>query len=343
MIRAALAALIAMPLAVPAQAQVLPAEWRVIEFEPESAELPDQAQPDIAHIAKLDYERKDHDLFVCSVTYQSELDVQRQEIVVDGVRDLQILHQGHPSDSECPVSVLDRLGDRASKDGIYIALYPPREFDILMKSQLFTRANFVPDTGWSDDGDNDSEGAGSWSVFYEGWYGDHLSAMGEPSFESVDSLDLFTSRFRFAAYPNSLPAYAVRIDEWEPGDFVVTWTMLDGSGGYEPGGVKATGARRLTEVESDKFKAFMKVANLDAKPMQEPRKTSDDGSNMICLHATNWSIEHLTLDGRTFLSRSFCGYEDEALSDLFDFGYAVTDGELEKARADLRKARFGDD
>ncbi len=206
------------------------------------------------------------------------------------------------------------------------------DIENFISSSTLAYSDYVPDTGWEED----------WGTFYEGWFGKHLLAMGEPSFETPSSIQGFRSRFRITAYPNSLPAYAVRIDEFSDGTFITRWTILDGAGGYRPGSLAAEGNRVLGGNDPATFQELLTKANLMARPMEEPKQKPEQGTISLCLHGTHWTFELLTAAGHHLLERDFCGTSDRTLEELRDFSHAVAGEELSEVRERIAKERFGD-
>ena len=338
--RLALAAMFMAMAAMPAKADVLPDPWHLITFEPNSASLPEAALSAISDFASLHEQNPEKEVHYCplfdpddpQMLYGERGDAIENAATASGLETYGSI--------KCAAGVAGSLPKPATDNTFFVALYAPTHQRILRDARLFTRPDYVPDTGWSDEADADG---GTWSLFYEDWFGDQLSAMREPSFRSDDTTKVFTSRFRFAAFPNYDPAYVVRIDEWDPGEFVVAWVILDGAGGYDPGEVARRGSRRLSNKEGVRFQELIRRADLASKSMEFEPPPDDDGTIFLCMHSTHWTFEQHTKAGWHFLERDFCGYEDEALWALEAFGMQLTDGQLNRAIEKVRRDRYGEE
>lgn len=177
-------------------------------------------------------------------------------------------------------------------------------------------ANFVPDDGWPDN---------EWSAkFYEDWFGKQLAAAGE--LPMVDQADLSgdVSRFRLLILPSFSPASIYRIDERQSGKFILSLTVLDGAGGYDPGEVATKTKRILTDNEAASLAKLIEGAELHAVQMDVSEETTadDDGNEIItvCADGTRIVVERLTGTGRQFVTRHECELEsDPRLSELYRF------------------------
>ncbi len=336
MIRAFVGLIFAFLLPTSASAEGYPSDPYVIQFKGTADALSEIDVEKLRATAEQLQQWPNHYVYLC--VFDLEEDYARMGTSVDVLKGFDVDGERIWTGDGCPETIRTMHNGNPAHASMFVAIYSERDIDEANNAYIFARSNFVPDTGWSDESDEDG---GTRSLFYERWFGDHLHAMGEPSFESTDNLKVFESRFRFSAYPNYLPAYAVRIDEPVRDRFVVYWSVLNGAGGYEPGDVAESGTRRLTSEESKQFTTLIGQAELGSKPMQEASEPDENGRILICLHGTAWVIEHLDKSGRVFLERSFCGYRDETLDALIDFGMGLTDGQLFEANDALREDRFG--
>ena len=85
----------------------------------------------------------------------------------------------------------------------------------------------------------------------------------------------------------------------------LTYTLLDGAGGYEPGQIAARTQRELTAVEVLAFIDALKVAQL---PSAQPDAVDEDGNELItvCADGTQIVLELLTPTRRVFVTRHEC-------------------------------------
>ena len=170
--------------------------------------------------------------------------------------------------------------------------------------------DYVPDTGWHDD---------AWArSFYERWFGGQLRAMREPPLATGSDLGGFSERLRMLVLPTFRPAYAYRVDFRADGSAALRWARLNGRGGYAPGRLARQRSRALAPHEVRRLKEALAAAALGSLPREEPLAPADaDGTEDIgiCVDGTGFVFEHLSVDGRHFLSRS-CGIEEERLRRL---------------------------
>jgi len=170
--------------------------------------------------------------------------------------------------------------------------------------------DYVPDTGWTDDGWDPS--------FYEQWFGGQLRAMREPPLTTPSNLAGFRERLRFLVLPTFEPAYAYRVDVRTDGSAMLRWTRLSGRGGYAPGHPVRRGSRRLSPEETAQVSAALRAAALGSLPREHPFRTSNpDGTESfeLCIDGTAFVFEHLDAQGRQFLLRN-CDIKEEALQRL---------------------------
>lgn len=176
--------------------------------------------------------------------------------------------------------------------------------------------NFVPDNGWPDN---------EWRAeFYENWFGKQLAAAGElPMVEGAD-LSGSVSRFRLLVLPSFSPASVYRIDERQSGKFILTRTVLNGAGGYDPGEVDTKAKRELTDIETANLAQLIERAQLSAAQIDASGRfeTDDDGNELIivCTDGTRIVIERLTETDSQFLTRHECDLKRyPKLSELYGF------------------------
>ena len=176
--------------------------------------------------------------------------------------------------------------------------------------------DYVPDTGWSD---SESE-----ADFYEDWFGKQLAAAKEPSLSGRDDLGPFVSRFRLLVLPSFAPASIYRIDETSSGQLKLSYTKLNGAGGYEPGWVTERWQRGLSPGETITFRKAIELAKLpEAHREGGPNVTLDDNSKevmILCFDGTRFVFELLSAEQRHFVTRHDCELDrDGELGELIEF------------------------
>lgn len=188
---------------------------------------------------------------------------------------------------------------------------------------------YVPEDGWTNwAGQPGNEK--HW--FYERWFGGQLSAMGEQPLIDDGDLGDFVYRFRYLVLPSFEPAYAVRIDEDRVGGLHMTWTLLDGAGGYAPGRVQETGYRQLTQSEAQQLIRLLERTDLANLQMEEgPPEPRSDGRIVVCADGTTYVFEELAQGRRNFVERRFCGRSDPELVALIEhFGELLPNERFER-------------
>lgn len=83
--------------------------------------------------------------------------------------------------------------------------------------------------------------------FYRDWFSRHLIALKEPSLVSKLNPDTFYVRFLWLRSFHS--PVAIRVEIAALKDAELSFTMTDGEGGYDPGGVSTSFTRKLTNEE----------------------------------------------------------------------------------------------
>lgn len=83
--------------------------------------------------------------------------------------------------------------------------------------------------------------------FYRDWFSRHLSALNEPSLVSKLNPDTFYLRFLWLRSFHS--PVAIRVEIAALKDAELSFTMTDGEGGYDSGGVSTSFSRKLTNEE----------------------------------------------------------------------------------------------
>lgn len=165
-----------------------------------------------------------------------------------------------------------------------------------------TTLDYVPDTGWSD---NESD-----KGFYEDWFGEQLAAASEPVLENEQNLAPFSHRFRLLILPNNSPASIYRIDTAVSGAMSLTYTKLDGAGGYEPGDIAEQWTRELSANEAQAFNGARDEASLAKRKRQSDLYAANDiaGANpiVLCMHPPVFVFESLSPGGRSFVMRDIC-------------------------------------
>lgn len=336
-VRRALLSFFALAFAVPALAQDdYPPQPDLIQFEPGSSSLTDESEARLLALAAMKAKWPEYSLVLCMFGDSDSVQYEREDSVLETLREQFWSDLDTNVISQCPAIAKHWTTGDVTSDSALMALLSARAIDSLLYEKVLTRANYVPDTGW----EKSFEGA---SLFYEDWFGDHLHAMGEPSFESLENLRLYESRFRLSVFPSYLSAYAVRIDELETGRYVLYWTILDGAGGNLPGEISASGGKSLSHAEGEEFGKLLRAADLSRKPMSEAAPESKDGKILICLHATEFAFEQVSALGRSFLQRSFCDGDDSALNELSDYVMRLSGEKLKQAIKKAEIERFGDE
>jgi len=164
--------------------------------------------------------------------------------------------------------------------------------------------HYVPETGW---GDND------WRAdLYEEWFGSQLAAAREPSLSKAADLGNKSSRFRLLILPSFSPASVYRIDEVRSGEMILTYTLLNGAGGYEPGQIEVRTRRELTANEKRQFSDALDGAKLPSVQPDAPLTTVDEDGNEIirvCADGTRIVVERLSRNQRAFFTRHECELE----------------------------------
>ncbi|QUL38765.1 hypothetical protein [Erythrobacter sp. JK5] len=174
--------------------------------------------------------------------------------------------------------------------------------------------DFAPDAGWDDDPEENAW----YRDFYEDWFGKQLAAANEKPL--VDQADLysFNSRFRLLVLPSFSPAIVLRSDQGKDGSATITYTRLNGAGGYDPGGIAVTWARELKAPELESLNSRISAANIyDAAQYHNP--VADDGVITICADGTRYVFEYLSASGRAFATRHECDIDEyPELNDLLN-------------------------
>ncbi|MEP5293673.1 MAG: hypothetical protein ABJQ55_07505 [Hyphomicrobiales bacterium] len=165
--------------------------------------------------------------------------------------------------------------------------------------------DYVPETGWGDNG---------WRAdFYEEWFGGQLAAAGEPSLAKPADLGDSSSRFRLLILPTFSPASVYRIDQAGSGEMTLTYTLLNGAGGYDPGRIEVRTHRELTADEKRNFSNALDDAKLSSpQPVARLSATVDEDGNeiiTICADGTRIVVESLSRNQRTFITRHECELE----------------------------------
>jgi hypothetical protein len=166
---------------------------------------------------------------------------------------------------------------------------------------------YVPSTGWRDN---------KWAArFYERWYGGQLRAMNEDPLRAPTSRKDLRRTFRLLVLPNSTPASMYRIEFGAEGGATLRWVRLDGRGGYAPGRIAEEVSRPLTPNELDPFIAAFQEADLGSRKRElppEPVRRGADGSEIItiCHHPTTYVFEHISRQGRVFITRDYCDIDE---------------------------------
>lgn len=179
--------------------------------------------------------------------------------------------------------------------------------------------NYVPDEGWPDQSD---------SKFYEDWFGKQLAAASEPVLANKQDLGPYANRFRLMVLPSFSHTSVYRIDETDTGAMRLTYTLLDGAGGYEPGRIAVKVQRYLTPGETGAFLAVLNEARLpSAQPEADLRvKVDENGDEFItiCGDGTQIVVERLSPLQRSFITRHECELERfPEINDLYTFVSAL--------------------
>lgn len=177
--------------------------------------------------------------------------------------------------------------------------------DVLLGALLLsscTSIDYVPDTGWSD---NETD-----PRFYEDWFGHQLAAASEPVLASEEDLAPFSNRFRLLILPNNSPASIYRIDATGSGGMSLTYTQLDGSGGYEPGDIAEQWTRELSSNEAQDFVDALDAARLGTLKREADLYVVKDDAGAeyvsICMHPPVFVFEHLSQTERSYVTRDIC-------------------------------------
>lgn len=99
---------------------------------------------------------------------------------------------------------------------------------------------YTPRNIWSDEWELD---------FYEDWFSSHLAAMKEPSLWSLSRAEPRLHTYRILVLPSFNHPFAIRITITRNGRGHLYVTLLDGTGGYDPGDILAQDSRRISRAE----------------------------------------------------------------------------------------------
>ena len=97
-------------------------------------------------------------------------------------------------------------------------------------------------------------------AFRRNWYSRQLQALNEPSFiETLDTEKVFIRFLWLRTFHNPV---AIRIERSPQSQAILSFTMTDGAGGYDPGDISASFSRPLTLAELESIKALLTAADL---------------------------------------------------------------------------------
>jgi hypothetical protein len=116
----------------------------------------------------------------------------------------------------------------------------------------------------------------------EGWYGEHLRALGERPF--CDSADVPAEVYRLTWLPSFDPTVVVRIER-TLNKYVLTARTESGAGGYEPGHLARDTSYTMGEAERLEFVSLLTAAGFWALPTEPP----PDG--MVGVDGAQWVLE----------------------------------------------------
>ncbi|MEM1197050.1 MAG: hypothetical protein AAGH57_13165 [Pseudomonadota bacterium] len=113
--------------------------------------------------------------------------------------------------------------------------------------------------------------------------------------------------------PTFSPASVYRIDEMASGQWRLSYTLLDGAGGYEPGTIAEVVQRDLSPRETSAFIKARDQARLSALPQDLDlfATTNAEGEEVviICADGTRIVVEYLSPSQRFFITRHECELE----------------------------------
>lgn len=181
---------------------------------------------------------------------------------------------------------------------------------LMDRFDLASCPRYVPRNGWDDD----------WSAtHYERWFGNQLVAMGERPFGNPAALEGAILRFRLLVLPSFRPAFSARVDVSASGNATLSWTKLDGAGGYAPGKIATAGRRELSSSEARDFRARLADARLgeESQDWKNPTRVVDGKEVIVvCADGTQAVVEQVDLAGHRLITRHGCDPKSLGLASL---------------------------
>ncbi|MGC3977797.1 MAG: hypothetical protein QM751_05900 [Paludibacteraceae bacterium] len=123
--------------------------------------------------------------------------------------------------------------------------------------------------------------SGSYDEFVVNWYSSHLHAMKEPL---LFNRKITKEIYRFTWLRTFHKPICIRFEK-DNDNYAITWKMLSGEGGYDPGKLLLNKSKKLTEKEWDLFKTYLKTSNFWQMEL---------GRNSMGTDGAEWILEGVT-------------------------------------------------
>ncbi len=144
-------------------------------------------------------------------------------------------------------------------------------------------SDYLPKDIWRD--------VDEWSLL-ESWYGGQLGAMQEPSLWEMSKANPSAQQYRLLVLPTFIPAYAIRVERGSVASSRLTYVLLNGAGGYEPGKIKTRDVRQIETARSNEFLSLLDHIDYWSFPTDVLADRRRSGEKVvICLDGTTFVLE----------------------------------------------------